>query len=363
MAVPKPLMRIMVVAVAMTMAASLFPQPIVAVTKSQVDEACRESRAQLAEYREAQASFKEAALALEEVLHEIDELEQKQQRILGSMENRSQELEALRAQVEEQAVQLYMMGGFSNPGIILSASSVDEFMASSELLSSVALGGKESIDSFVAARNELARFQEELEDARGQLTVAQGQAADLLALQEQAMEREREAYSKLSGKCRELNAQYQKQLAEARAALARRAAGSVETGPFICPFTRGRTSFIDTWGAPRSGGRTHKGTDMFAAWNEPVYAVTSGRAYTRVGGLGGYAIWLIADNGIAYYYAHLASFNIKSGQRVSQGKTIGFNGNSGNAMGGPPHVHFQLHPGGRGSPAVNPYPTLVGACK
>jgi murein DD-endopeptidase MepM/ murein hydrolase activator NlpD len=102
---------------------------------------------------------------------------------------------------------------------------------------------------------------------------------------------------------------------------------------------------------------------MFAAWNEPVYAVTSGRVVTRVGGLGGYSIWLTADNGIAYYYAHLASFNVSSGQRVSQGQTIGFNGNSGNAMGGPPHVHFQLHPKGRGTPAVNPYPTLVAACK
>ena len=356
-------MRLAAVAAAVMVGASLLPLPTTAaVTKAEVDEACRESRAQLAEYREAQAAFGEAAQALEDVLHEIQELEQKQQRILASIENRNREIEALKATVEEQAVQLYMMGGFSNPGVILSASSVDEFMASSEMLSSVALGGKQTIDAFVAARNELARLQEELEDARGRLTVAQGEAADLLALQEQAMEREQQAYSKLNSRCRELNAQYQKQLAEAAAARARRAAGSVQTGPFICPFTPGRTSFRDTWGAPRSGGRTHKGTDMFAAWNEPVYAVASGTVVTRVGGLGGYAIWLTADNGIAYYYAHLASFNVKSGQRVTQGQTIGFNGNSGNAMGGAPHVHFQIHPGGRGTPAVNPYPTLAAAC-
>lgn len=363
MAAPKAISRLVLLVTAVTLIASLFPLPTAAVTKAEVDEACRDSREQLAEYREAQDAFADAAVEYEAVLNQIDQLEHKQERIIGSMENRSEEIASLREKVEEQAVQLYMMGGFSNPGIILSATSIDEFMASTELLATVTLGGKESIDSFVAARNELGRFQEELEDARSQLTLVRAQAADVLALQEQAMERERAAYSKLNSKCRDLNAQYQAQLAAARAAARQRAAGSVQVGPFICPFTPGRTSFIDSWGFPRSGGRTHKGTDMFAAWNEPVYAVAAGTVVTRVGGLGGYSIWLLANNGVAYYYAHLASFNVSSGQRVSQGQTIGFNGNSGNAMGGPPHVHFQLHPGGRGSPAVNPYPTLIAACK
>jgi peptidoglycan LD-endopeptidase LytH len=177
------------------------------------------------------------------------------------------------------------------------------------------------------------------------------------------MEAEQAAYAKLSSRCKELSAQYDAEQAAARAAARQRAAGSVQVGPFICPFTPGRTSFINSWGFPRSGGRTHKGTDMFAAWDEPMYAVADGVAWIGNSGLGGRAVWLTANNGVAYYYAHLSGWNISNGQRVSQGQTVGFNGNSGNARGGSPHLHFEIHPGGRGGAAVNPYPTLVAACR
>jgi murein DD-endopeptidase MepM/ murein hydrolase activator NlpD len=363
MAVLKPHRNALLLIILSTLVVSLFPLTTVAVTKSQVDAACEDSREQLAEYRAAQTAFENAAIDYEGILNEVEILENKQDQIARSVDSHSQNLELIQDQIEEQAVQLYMMGGLSNPGIILSASSVDEFLTTSEFLSAAAVGGQESFDDLVAARSELDRLQVEKDKNHDSLKFAEGQAQQLVDVQQSAMVREQDAYSQLSGRCKELTTKYQQEQAEIAARAAQRASGSVQIGSFICPFTPGRTSFIFSWGHPRSGGRTHKGTDMFAAYNEPMYAVASGTVSIGNSGLGGKTIWLTAGNGVAYYYAHLSDFNVSSGQSVSQGNTIGFNGDSGNARGGIPHLHFEIHPGGRGSAAANPYPTLVGACK
>ncbi len=363
MAVEKSPLRVPLVVLAAILIAGLFPQSTQAVTKSQVDAACANSRAQLDEYRAAQRDFEEAALEFEAALLDVARVEDKQDRVSGSVESQSAELDDMQSKFEEQAVELYMRGGFSNPGIILSASSVDEFMTTSQFLTSVATGGQSSIDEYLAARGELNRFQDDLAATRVELKAAEDAALAIRDEQESAMIREQDAYAKLSGECKSLQVKYDQEQAEIKARAAQRASGSVQVGSFICPFTPGRTSFIDSWGFPRSGGRTHKGTDMFAAWNEPMYAVAAGKVSVGNSGLGGKTIWLTANNGVAYYYAHLASFNVSNGQSVSQGQTIGFNGDSGNAKGGAPHLHFEIHPGGRGSAAVNPYPTLAKACK
>ena len=119
---------------------------------------------------------------------------------------------------------------------------------------------------------------------------------------------------------------------------------------------------MNDWGFPRSGGRTHKGTDIFAPYGAPVYATTSGVVRAKIGGLGGITIWLNGDDGNGYYYAHLSEWadGIETGVRVSQGELVGYVGDSGNAEGTSPHTHFQIHPG-NGSP-INPYPTLKSIC-
>jgi murein DD-endopeptidase MepM/ murein hydrolase activator NlpD len=341
----------------------LFPSAGQAVTKAQVEEACADSRAQLEEYRAAQAAFEDAARAYDDAVLEVDRVERKQVSVSGSVTSHTQELDEIQARIEEQAVELYMRGGLASPGIIFSASSVDQFMTTSEFLTTAATGGQESLDELIAARSELNRFQTVLEGTRVELAAVEAQKLTARTNQESAMEAEQAAYAKLEGRCKELATEYDREQAELAARARQRAAGSVQVGSFICPMTPGRTSFIDSWGDSRSGGRAHKGTDMFAAWDEPVYAVRSGRVSTGNGGLGGKSIWLVGDNGIAFYYAHLSGFNVSSGQSVGQGQTIGYNGDSGNASGGPPHLHFEIHPGGPGSAAVNPYATLAGACR
>jgi len=133
------------------------------------------------------------------------------------------------------------------------------------------------------------------------------------------------------------------------------------SGGGVCPVA-GAVSFSDSWGAPRSGGRTHKGVDMIAARGVPIVAIFSGTIHRLSNSaLGGKSIYFRSDAGDLYYYAHLDAFaDIGPGQHVSAGHVIGYNGSTGNAPDYLPHLHFEYHPGGGG--AVNPYPLVRGLC-
>lgn len=130
-----------------------------------------------------------------------------------------------------------------------------------------------------------------------------------------------------------------------------------------CPVA-GPVSFVDTWGAPRSGGRSHQGVDMMAARGTPVVAIYSG-SITRTGtgsALGGITIWMRSGSGDLFYYAHLDGFadGVVAGKSVTVGEVIGYVGSTGNASPAYPHLHFEWHPGGRGP--VNPYPLVRSLC-
>lgn len=133
--------------------------------------------------------------------------------------------------------------------------------------------------------------------------------------------------------------------------------GEVYIDAILCPMNG--SAYGDSWGAPRSGGRSHEGVDMLAPMGTPIYAVVSGSVNFRQNRLGGNAVSLVGDNGNRYYYAHLASYEGAS-RRVNQGDVIGYNGDTGNAT-GTPHLHFEIHPGG--GLAVNPTPSVrVAGC-
>jgi murein DD-endopeptidase MepM/ murein hydrolase activator NlpD len=132
-------------------------------------------------------------------------------------------------------------------------------------------------------------------------------------------------------------------------------------GRFVsCPVSR-PFSFVDSWGAPRSGGRAHKGVDIMNPMGNRVHAVVDGVVSRQnYNSLGGISLYLQGDDGNEYYYAHLSRYASRTGQRVKAGELIAYNGATGNAAWSGPHVHFELHPGGSG--ATNPYPFVKAAC-
>ncbi|MDJ0962327.1 MAG: M23 family metallopeptidase, partial [Acidimicrobiia bacterium] len=150
-------------------------------------------------------------------------------------------------------------------------------------------------------------------------------------------------------------------------------AESQETYPMIFPVV-GDVTYRDTWGAPRSGGRTHEGTDIFAPKGTPVVAAAPGTVVRiTVGERAGRYIVVEHFDGWRTYYLHLdndtpgtddglggaPAEGIAVGVRVEAGQILDFVGDSGNAEGTPPHLHFELHPPGEGP--INPYPHLRAA--
>jgi murein DD-endopeptidase MepM/ murein hydrolase activator NlpD len=141
----------------------------------------------------------------------------------------------------------------------------------------------------------------------------------------------------------------------------------LSAGGYVFP-VYGAASFGDSFGAPRPGvqGGWHHGEDIFAPMGTPLLACADGTIHTvGFNRLGGYRLWLRDDDGNDFYYAHLSAYSplAVEGRRVEAGDVIGFVGDTGDAEGGTPHLHFEIHPAsmlGLGyDGVVAPYPILV----
>ena len=146
----------------------------------------------------------------------------------------------------------------------------------------------------------------------------------------------------------------------------------------------GEATYSDDWLFPRMGppAHLHEGTDIFAAHGTPIVASFAGTvAGVGEARLGGLSLWLESEDGTGYYYTHLSMVadGIQVEAPVVTGTVIGYIGDSGNAAGGAPHLHFEIHPpmrdakgnvttagverlsdgtGRTRTPAVNPKPFL-----
>lgn len=138
-----------------------------------------------------------------------------------------------------------------------------------------------------------------------------------------------------------------------------------------------KTVYTDDFGDPRGSG-SHQGNDIMAAKKSRVVAAEAGRIsiYNR-SARAGCMLYLYGRSGTTYLYIHLNNDrtmrndnrggcrpgvayapNLRAGRKmpVGAGQLIGYVGDSGDADGIASHLHFELHPGGRG--AVSPYRRL-----
>ncbi|MDE0132108.1 MAG: M23 family metallopeptidase [bacterium] len=362
------------------------------IARSEVDQACAASRGQLAVYEGALDLFHEATAEWDIVLEDIEIARGRADVAESLAARKAEEVEVLRADLEEAAIQIYMQQGVLALTPFLGETPGDLIVGQHYL--------ETGTETKVADINNYLSSQRDLNLHREEIAVLEAELLDLQSRQESwtrqlalATGDQYAAWEELDDECQELVRKWEAQEARKRAEEARRRAEEARRiaaeraaearrreqariqaaalasrqgqgiGPIpglVCPFPG--SAFVDSWGAPRSGGRSHKGVDMFGPRDAPLLATAAGTITITNGGLGGRGLWIHSDTGVAYYYAHLSGWAVSEGDRVAAGQVVGYNGSTGNAWGGLPHLHLQLHPTGREGPAYNPYPTVRAAC-
>jgi murein DD-endopeptidase MepM/ murein hydrolase activator NlpD len=266
------------------------------------------------------------------------------------------QLDSLTAALRGAAIDQYVRGRNAGPdaefGLDLAATS-----RRTTLASYVTKDAGDTVDQFRLLSADLAAAEKLLADRQREAATVTGQMKTRIAAAQielgklQKLEVDRKAKEE---------AQRRAELA-ADAAAARSASPTVirVPGSWLCP-VQGPVAFTDSFGAPRGGGRRkHQGVDMMSPRGTPVVASVSGAVRRSDNGAGGIAYYLEGDDGNVYYGAHLQSYVGGTGS-VEQGTVVGYVGNTGDAAGGPTHLHFEIHPGG--GAAVNPTGTVSQHC-
>ncbi len=359
---------------------------------AQTGQVTQEDLVQAAENRKAASlQLADATFEYDMAIHELLDIEEDLARLASALTERERDLAITRSEARQVAQAMYMRSGVGQLDLF-TAGSITEFRLGEGYLDRASLEEQSTLRRLVAVRQSYLDQQEVLDETLARQVVVTSDLEQLTAEMLLVLEAADEEY-------RQVAAQWAKQEAERLEAerkrkeeeeRRRRAATSTTTSSApgttappggggtttttttlappppvngrTCP-VNGAVAFRDSWGEPRSGGRSHQGVDMMATRGTPLVAIENGTVL-RIGngGLGGKTVWLRSDSGHEYYYAHLDGWasGLGEGDYLEVGELLGYVGNTGNAIHTLPHLHFEYHRNG-GSP-VNPYPLVADLC-
>lgn len=336
------------------------------------------------ELRAARAVVNEVANDLDDEMRELEDAlllknqyEERISAIQDEISRRDREIALAAFAAKDRARAMYVSAGVDSARAAVSPESINRHGTRNAYLDAVVDLDLDIVNELEYLQVDRATLQSEIDtllaDQEALTLELEAKTEEILAQLDDA----NAEYQALYDQWRVEEAERQRLAAEARAranraAAAAAASAAVSSGtPFTvvngrtCPVA-GASSFTDTWGEPRSGGRAHLGVDMVAPTGTPLVAIENGYIWSPnwhyQGGLG---LYVRGDSGVLYYYAHLNAYapGLSDGQRVGVGELIGYVGNTGNST--IPHLHLSMSLVGSvsGSTYSNPYPLMVALCR
>jgi murein DD-endopeptidase MepM/ murein hydrolase activator NlpD len=332
----------------LALAGVLLGVPANASTKDELDSAREELAAKQSELNDLTLQWQETETAYSLAQDAVRDAQAQ----IGSLQA---QLVRVQKKLDAQVRSVYISGGNATIGALLGSDSFTDFADRLRFATSIVQGDEDLAISVSVQAERLRRERERL------TREAQKQADAAAALQTQRTALDAKL-GDLQSTVDELYQKYQDQLdAQQQIGLPPTGGGGsfppTSSGAIsICP-VQGLVSFVDSFGWPRPGGRTHQGIDMISPYGTPIVAVHSGNAVQAPNDLGGNAVILYHDGSSDFtYYAHMSSYG--SSGHVAAGQVIGYVGSTGDTSVN--HLHFEYHPGG-GS-AIDPYQMLLAVC-
>jgi murein DD-endopeptidase MepM/ murein hydrolase activator NlpD len=304
-----------------------------------------------AELDASAAKIESAHTAEDELGDRLEEIEDEQ----GALEEKIGLLEKVAA---KRARSLYMNGNTGLVEVLVDgAADFADLAIRAEVMSQVSMDGAGPFIELSRANAELTAISDELATKRSQHEAAEKALKTEAAKLQAQFDSVAKEYNALRSKLATASTPAPSGGGDTEVLSSSVSLPPISSGGMYCP-VGGPVSFVDSWGAPRSGGRAHEGVDMMSAYGTPEIAITSGTiTYAGYSSLGGNVMYLSGDDGNLYIYIHSATQ--LSGGHVRAGQQIGTVGDTGNAAGNP-HLHFEFHPGGGGP--VNPTPLASSVC-
>lgn len=286
-------------------------------------------------------------------------------------------------QFKERLVALYTAGNVSTLEILLDSQSLSEFTTRMTMVETMTSHDQQLVDELEAYIKSTQTDREELQAQKEQVAQLQvtleGKQDELDALYEEnkaalgeiqgqmyatenQMEINEEELAEGEAKIQAAIEAQKKAEEEAAKQQTGSSSGSTSSGqsPIVNPPSDGSgggSGFHCIWPLPGvtyvsagwNGYPGHKGMDIAGPWGTPIVAAADGQVieandYDSWGYSWGYYVLIYHNGTYSTRYAHMSSVAVSTGQYVTAGTIIGYEGETGNAFGA--HLHFEVYENG-----------------